>query len=239
MATAIPRADSRNQLLRAMSQIDYDLLAPHLTLHSLTRGQVLFERDAPIDTIWFPESGVGSIILTSPAGLTAESGLFGRDGFGPVSVALGADTSPYKAVAQVGGECHAIPTAPFRRVMAASVSLRDLLLRYTHVLQIQMAYTTLSNAVHQIDERLGRWLLMTHDRTDGSELPLTHEYLSIMLGVRRPSVTTALHVLEGHGFIRSERGCIIIRDRASLEHFAEDSYGAPEAEYERLMGPLR
>ena len=80
---------------------------------------------------------------------------------------------------------------------------------------------------------------MIHDRVDGAELALTHEFMSIMLGVRRPSVTTALHALEGYGFIRSERSCVIVRNREALEEFAADGYGAPEAEYERLIGPLR
>lgn len=103
---------------------------------------------------------------------------------------------------------------------------------------VQTSYTALSNAVHPIAERLARWLLMSDDRLDG-DLPLTHEFLSIMLAVRRPSVTTALHVLEGNGFIRAARGSIVVRDRAALEEFAGDAYGVPEAEYERLIGPLR
>jgi CRP-like cAMP-binding protein len=109
-------------------------------------------------------------------------------------------------------------------------------LRFAHAMTVQAHYTGLSNAVHPIDERLARWLLMCDDRTDGGKLELTHDFLSIMLAVRRPSVTTALHVLEGNGFIRSERGCIIIRNRRALEEFAGDAYGKPEAEYRRLMG---
>lgn len=132
-----------------------------------------------------------------------------------------------------------MPVAAFQGAVAQSASLRTLLLRFAQVLGIQTAYTALSNAVHHVDERLARWLLMAHDRVDGESLGLTHEFMSIMLAVRRPSVTTALHVLEGNGFIRSERSCVIIRNRAALEEFAGDSYGVPEAEYERLIGPMR
>lgn len=103
---------------------------------------------------------------------------------------------------------------------------------------MQTSYTALSNAVHPVDERLARWLLMCHDRVDGDELALTHEFLSLMLAVRRPSVTTALHVLEGNRFITAERGYITIRDRRRLEEFAGDAYGRPEAEYKRLIGPM-
>ena len=114
-----------------------------------------------------------------------------------------------------------------------------LLLRFVQALSTQTAFTALSNAVHQIDERLARWILMCDDRLDGADMPLTHEFMSIMLAVRRPSVTTALHILEGNRLIRAERGCIVVRDRAGLEEFAGDSYGVPEREYERLIGPLR
>ena len=129
--------------------------------------------------------------------------------------------------------------APFKDAISRSPSLHDLLLRYVQTLQLQASYTALSNAVHPIEERLARWLLMCHDRWDTNAMPLTHEFMSIMLAVRRPSVTTSLHVLEGNGFIRAERGNIIIRDRAGLEEFAGDSYGPPEREYERLIGRLR
>lgn len=104
---------------------------------------------------------------------------------------------------------------------------------------MQTSHTALSNAVHPIEERLARWILMCDDRSDAGEMPLTHEYMSIMLAVRRPSVTTSLHVLEGNGFIRAERGCVIVRDRAGLEEFAGDAYGSPEREYRRLIGSMR
>ena len=104
---------------------------------------------------------------------------------------------------------------------------------------MQVAHTALANGVHQIDERLTRWLLMVDDRMDGGEFPLTHEFMSVMLGVRRPSVTTSLHVLEGNGFIRAERGRITIVNRAAMERFAGDSYGAPEAAYARSVGAMR
>ena len=123
--------------------------------------------------------------------------------------------------------------------LAASATLRTTLLRYAQALSVQVSFTALSNAVHQIDERLARWILVCDDRIASGELALTHQYLSVMLAVRRPSVTTALHVLEGNGLIRAARGLITIRDRAGLEDFAGDAYGKAEREYERLLGPLR
>lgn len=236
---SIAKAQSRNRLVRTMSEADYALLAPHLQLLATPKGHILFERDARTDLIWFPESGLGSIIARSPDGLKVENGLFGREGFAPVSIVMGTGQSPHMAMVQVPTMCQVLPVAAFTDAIAASTTLRDLLLRYVQTLLVQTSYTALSNAVHLVEVRLARWLLMAHDRLDGNEVPLTHDYLATMLAVRRPSVTAALHRLEGNRLVRSERGCIIIRDRAGLERFGHDSYGAPEAEYERLIGPLR
>jgi hypothetical protein len=126
-----------------------------------------------------------------------------------------------------------------REAMRESDALRQLLARFAHVMSVQTSYTGLSNSVHRIDERLARWILMCHDRTSGDQIALTHEFLSVMLAVRRSSVTTALHVLEGKHLVYSERNLITIRDRRALELFAGDAYGVPEREYERLIGPMR
>ena len=233
------QADVRNLLLRKLPEQDFALLAPHLSPCDGPKGRVLFHQNEPVEAAWFMDTGIGSIVAVSPEGLRAESGLFGYEGFAPVAILMGSDRSPYEGLVQLPGECHTISAAALQEAIAASASLRDLLLRFAQTLSVQTSYTALSNAVHPIDERLARWILMSHDRIDGDELPLTHEFLSIMLAVRRPSVTTALHVLEGNRFIRSERGCILVRDRAGLEEFAGDGYGAAEAEYERLIGPFR
>ena len=229
----------RNQLLRRLAPEDFARLAPHLKALALPKDLVLLEPDQAIAEAFFPESGIGSIITISPEGQMIESGLFGRDGFSPAGLVMGAERSPYRTVIQVAGEGHCIDAQVLGEAANASPGLRDLLLRYAQTLSVQTSYTALSNAVHPIDERLARWLLMCHDRTAGDELPLTHDFLSIMLAVRRPSVTTALHVLEGNRFIRAERGVITVIDRRRLEEFAGDAYGRPEAEYERLIGPLR
>lgn len=233
------QADLHNRLLRRMSAEDFALLAPHLKACEEPRGRTLFEADQPTDRVWFLESGIASMVAISPEQLRAEAGVIGREGFFPISAALGSDSSPYEGVIQVPDDCHSIGLPAFRDAIGRSRSLHGLLLRFVQVMSSQMAFTALSNAVHAIDERLARWLLMCDDRVAGSELPLTHEFMSVMLTVRRPSVTTSLHVLEGNGFIRAERGCIIIRNRAALEAFAGDAYGKPEAEYERLIGAFR
>ena len=103
---------------------------------------------------------------------------------------------------------------------------------------MQASYSILSNAVHSVDERLARWLLMCHDRSPSDDLELTHQFIGVMLSVRRPSVTSSLHVLQGHGLIETSRGFVTILNRAALEAFAGDAYGGPEAEYRQLLGPL-
>ena len=120
--------------------------------------------------------------------------------------------------------------------MDANPTLRLFFLHYVQALLIQTSHTALANAQAQIEERLCRWLLMCHDRVDGDDLPLTHEFLATMLGVRRAGVTTAVHALEGRGLIRAERSSIQVLDREGMEVRADGTYGIPEADYERLVG---
>lgn len=215
---------------------DFDRLAPHLEQCRLERDKGLFAAGDTPEYAWFPDTGMGSLVATSPEGHRVESGVYGLDGFAPVGLILAAPVSPYDSMVQLPGSGWRVSAAVLVEAADASASLRTLLLRYAHALSVQTTYTALSNSVHPIDERLARWLLMCHDRTIGNELELTHEFLSLMLAVRRPSVTTALHTLEGNRFIRSERRCITILNRAGLEEFAGDAYGRPEEEYRRLLG---
>jgi CRP-like cAMP-binding protein len=226
-------------MLALMAPEDFKCLVPHLELVIMQRGFTLVEADHVIDYVYFFETGIGSIIAASPEGEEVEAGLFGWDGFSPVSAILGSITAPNRIIAQVPGEAYRIARNIFVDAVNNSVLLRNLVLRFVQVLNTQASFTALSNAVHSIDERLARWLLMCHDRHASDDIPLTHEFLSIMLAVRRPSVTTALHVLEGNGFIRSERGYVVVRNRHALEDFAKDAYGKAEAEYKKLIGPMR
>lgn len=229
----------RNRLLGALPPADLARLTPHLEARELPLGALLYPADHPIEEAWFIEEGLGSLVTQSPGGLSAESGLFGREGIAPTGLALGADRTTSEGTVQMAGRGYRIAAGALLAAMEESRPLRDLLLRFAHALWVQTSYTALSNAVHAVDQRLARWLLMCHDRVDGNELGVTHDFLAVMLAVRRPSVTNALHVLEGKGLIRSTRGCVTIRNRAALEAFAGDAYGPPEREYERLIGPFR
>lgn len=139
---------------------------------------------------------------------------------------------------QVSGEGFRVESPVLAALIETRPGLRKILIRYAQSMHIQTCFTALSNALHGIEERLARWLLMCHDRTDGDEIEITHEFLSVMLAVRRSSVTTALHVLEGNRFIKSERGLITVINRPALEAYAHDTYGPPEREYQRLIGGM-
>lgn len=228
----------RNNLLRLLPSEIFDRVESHLELVDLPRGMDLSLPNEPSAYAYFPEAGIASIVARSPQGQHAEIGIFGRDGMTPTAVVLDAEQDPYSIFMQVEGTGFRLPMEMLKLALEDRQCL-NLLTRYSQALAVQGAYTSLSNAVHHIDERLARWILMCHDRTDGDEISLTHEFLSIMLAVRRPSVTTALHLLEGRKFIYSERGVIIVRNRIALEEFARDAYGECEREYERLVGPIR
>ena len=226
----------RNCLLSALSADDYDLLAPHLEAVPLDKGQMLIEKNVPFEYVHFPERGLGSVMSSAPSTQRVETSLFGRDGMSGISLPLGTRQTPQTSIVQVEGDGHRIATGALEEAIGRSRSLHRLLLLYVQTTVAQTSSTALSNVIQSIEERLARWLLMVHDRVDGDELPLTHEFLSIMLGVRRPSVTTALHVLEGDHLISARRGLVTVLDRDALIEFAEGVYGEPEAEYHRLLG---
>ncbi|SCB58748.1 cAMP-binding domain of CRP or a regulatory subunit of cAMP-dependent protein kinases [Rhizobium aethiopicum] len=238
MAETIMRP-KENRLLALLPENEYSAVAAHLEPCATPRGFIIVEAGAAIEHVYFPCSGIGSVINVSSEGNRVEAGLFGRDGFAPTAAAVDAPLSILEVAVQVPGFSYRLPQTKLWDLMQTQPMFANLLHKSTHVLAIQAGFTALSNAVHEIDERLARWILMCHDRIDGDELALTHEFIALMLAVRRPSVTTALHLLEGDRFIRSLRGLVIIRDRAGLEEFASDAYGKAEEEYERLLGPLR
>lgn len=229
----------QNRLLAALTEADRALLRPHLEPIDLPLGRVLVEPDKIITHAVFAESGLCSVIASGTEGARIEIGLFGRDGIAAPALVLGADRIPHQIFMQVGGRGYRIAAEALRRATDTSASLRNLFLRYAQTFLVQTAQTALANAGAPAEERLARWLLMYHDRQDGDDLSVTHEFLSLMLGVRRPTVTVAIHTLEGAGLIRARRGRIRVLDRARLEEAAGEAYGPAEAEYERLIGPLR
>jgi CRP-like cAMP-binding protein len=226
----------RNSLLRAILPEDFARLEPLLQAVSFGPRDMIEAAGAPIENVLFMEAGVSSVVAKSPDGHQIEVGLMGRDGMTGVALLLGDDRSPNETFIQIAGDGFQIGAGELRQQLTQSSTLHATLLRYVHAFYIQTSHTALANGHFKLEERLARWLLMVHDRIDGDRMELTHEFLSIMLGVRRPGVTVALHILEGKGVIRSKRTLIQIVDRSGLEDLANGCYGVPEAEYRRIMG---
>jgi CRP-like cAMP-binding protein len=232
-------SDTTNILLNALSKRDLGLLTPHFTRVPLERDKVIVAADTPVEHVYFPESGIASIVATSTSGKRTEVGIFGRDGVSATCLLLGTDRSPHESFIQVaGGSAFRIDADRYLASVRQSETLRTMLLRYVQIAVVQGAQSTATNAHYRIEARLARWLLMCHDRADGDEIALTHEFMGMMIAADRSGVTITLHILEGAGMIRSKRGRVIILDREKLEDMAGDSYGLPEAEYRKLIGPL-
>jgi CRP-like cAMP-binding protein len=236
----LSKSSVRNRLLQAMSEDDFARLAPHLEPVILSVKDMLVEPNQPIEHVHFLEEGLASVVAISPDNERLEVGHIGREGMTGEPVILTVDQTPHQTFIQVAGSGLRMRAEALSGAMEASPSLKSLLLRWVQVLMIQTAQSALANGRYTIQERLARWLLMCHDRLDGDDLPLTHEFLSLMLGVRRSGVTEALHVLEGVKIVRTSRGRIHVLDREKLEEIAGDCYGLPEAEYAKLIGlPLK
>jgi CRP-like cAMP-binding protein len=225
-----------NRMLTALDNEDFGLLAPHLEMIDLPRQFKIAKPREKLDHVYFLESGVGAVMTVSSTGQMAEAGMFGWEGFVPTATIIGDDTVPYLVEMNLGGAGYRVPIAAMREATMRSSSFQVPLIKYMHVFATQVAYTALANIRYLLEQRLARWILMCHDRLRTDEMAITHDYIALMLGARRPGVTTSLHVLEGHHLIRSLRGSIIILDRPGLEEFAAGSYGIPEREYERLIG---
>ena len=224
-----------NRLLKAMTTNDFSRLQPHLEPVELQAGQSLTKPNARTEHFHFMEAGVASITNEGANG-RVEVGIIGREGLvGATPVLLGSDRVPYDHFIQVPGTGLRIDAAVVSTAVDESPVLRKLMLRYILTEMIQTRQTAFVNASQEIEERLARWLLMCHDRVDGDELLLKHEFLSMMLGVRRAGVSLALQQLEGAGCIRARRGRITVLNRKLLEEMADGGYGTPEAEYARLI----
>ena len=226
----------QNQLLSSLRAADLKLLKLFLKTVELGLQKVLIEPNKPIKHLYFPTSGIVSVVTASSRKRQIEVGMIGREGVTGVNVLLGEIRSPHTTYVQIAGRGQRINVEDLRKVLKRSASLRDSLLRFAQTLMVQKAYAALAIGQAKIAERLARWLLMAHDRLDGNELPLTHERLALMLCVQRTGVTTALNLLEGRRLIGLKRGIVVVRNRAGLEAVANGFYGAPEAGYRRLIG---
>jgi len=227
---------SRNRLLAAVPSEVLAELWPQLKSVELPLRQVFHAPGQPIDAVYFPETGCFSMLAYLEDDDDAEVGLVGREGFVGLPVLLGADHDDIEAMVQGPGTALQMDAQAFREERERFPVLRSLLLRYALFHHGQVARTAACNGHHHIDQRLARWLLMAHDRAEGDEFPMTHEFLSMMLGVRRAGVTVSASALQNAGYIQYGRGRIQITDRPGLESIACECYGVVRRAHDRLFG---
>jgi CRP-like cAMP-binding protein len=220
-------ASIKNRILSRLSAADMALLKPDLEPVELPLRHVLEVPNKPIQHSYFIEYGLASIVAAN-GHKRLEVGLIGCEGMTGLPIVLGNDRSPNETFMQVPGNGMRIPADKLRKAIAQSRSLELAFLSFAHAFMNQTARTALSNGTATLEERLARWLLMANDRLRGDEVPLTHEFLSLMLGVRRAGVTVALHYLEHRALIRLARKQIVITDRKGLEAAANGTYHKPE-----------
>jgi CRP-like cAMP-binding protein len=225
-----------NRLLQAMSSEDRALLAPNLHPVDMPLLRNMEKPNRLIEDVFFMETGIASVVGIQPNGTSVEIGLVGREGMSGAAVVLGTDRSPHATYIQVRGTGQKLATGALQMAIGQSRSMQTLLLKYVQAFAVQTAHTAIANARAKLHERLARWILMAHDRVSGDALSLTHEFLSLMLAVRRAGVTEATHVLIKQKLIKANRGEITVLNRKGLEKIAGDFYGVPEAEYRRLLG---
>lgn len=234
----VPTAEAsfRNELLRALPAEELGRLRPHLVPITLVTSQVLHEAEAPIDEMFFLESGLAFLAADTGSGLV-EVGTTGRDGFVGLPVLLSPEpVSVHRAFVQIPGRAYRLRAAVLREMSGALPVLHDRCLRYVQVMLMQNSQIAACNARHELPGRLARWLLMSRDRIDGDDLPVTQEFLSAMLGVRRAGISVVANALQSQGLIRQSRGRITLLDRAGLEEKACSCYRIIERNRARIVG---
>jgi CRP-like cAMP-binding protein len=232
---AFPIASVRNRILASLPLDVFQSIRNSLERVHIKRRTILLEQFQPIEYVYFIEHGFASVYARTQRDGPVEVSLVGRLGVVGVPIVLGQVRSPHRCIMQVNGEALRIPAEILARSLDRNPQLRRHLLKYVYVLLVQNAQTVLCNGRHSVQERLARWLLIALDRLDEDAVPVTHELLSISLGVRRPGITDCLNSLEQAGIVRGDRGAVIIRDRAALEKRACECYRIITAEFQRLL----
>jgi CRP-like cAMP-binding protein len=239
MSTAEPLSlQTGNLLLQTLPRDVLSRLQPDLEIVTLDFKKMLYKPGETIPYVYFPVSAVASVITVMENGDKVEVGTVGREGFVGLPVVFDSGEAPSSAesFAQVPGEALRMDAGVFLERLQRVPSLHALILRYAGTFFVQVAQSTACNRLHTIDERCARWLLMTHDRVGSDHVPLTQEFLSQMLGVRRASVNAVAGLLQKSGLIRYSRGTITILDRKGLEAASCECYQVIRKEYERLLG---
>jgi len=221
---------SPNRILSRLSRQDLALLEPHLEAVDLPVRKPLEARRKRIDQVYFIESGFASVVANGTSKPSIEVGIIGREGMTGLAIILGSNRAQHATYIQVAGKGLRISAARLREADERSNTLHRAMLRFVHAFLAQTTTTALANGRSKIEERLARWLLMANDRINGDDVPLTHEFLSLMLGTHRPGVTIAVQALEKAGLITTRRSHITIVDRKALERSSNGTYVRPNDE---------
>jgi CRP-like cAMP-binding protein len=229
------RGPTSNQLLAALPVGEMARWLPRLEPVEMALGQVLYEAGSPLSHVYFPATAIVSLLYVTESGDSTEIAVVGNEGVVGISLFMGGDTTPNRAVVQSAGSCYRLEAEAIKAEFYRSAPVMHLLLRYTQALITQMAQTAVCNRHHTVDQQLCRWLLTSLDRLQGNELTMTQELIANMLGVRREGVTEAALKLQHAGLISYSRGRIKVLDRPGLELRTCECYAVVKAEYARLL----
>ena len=227
---------SRNRLLAHFTQADYERLRPQLKPINLPEQFVLYAAQHPIEFVYFPESGVASLVVSMKNGKTVEVGTIGNEGFVGLPIVFGESAGPIGAFMQVPGAGLRMPAAAFRHEIERSATLRATLMHYAGTFFNQVAHSSACALLHPLEQRCCRWLMSTADRMPSDQFALTQEFLAMMLGVRRSSVSAVMGELQRKGFVRYSRGRVTLLDRKALQASTCECYHLMKGEFDRLLG---
>ncbi|MGZ5802452.1 MAG: Crp/Fnr family transcriptional regulator [Burkholderiaceae bacterium] len=230
---------NKNHLLAALLDADFDRISPHLELVPMLLGDVLYESGGKLSHVYFPTTSIISLHYVLENGGSSEMAGVGNEGVLGISLFMGGNTTPSRAIVQTSGHGYRLKASILMEEFNRGGPVMRLLLRYTQALMTQMSQTGVCNRHHSVEQQLCRWLLLTLDRLPTHDLTITQELIANMLGVRREGVTEAAGRLQGYGYISYRRGHITVLDRTGLEKDVCECYGVVKKEFGRLLSDVR
>jgi CRP-like cAMP-binding protein len=233
-----PDSPNHNHLLAALPAAEFERLSPHLELVAMPLGDVLYESGERLDHVYFPTTCIVSLLYVLENGASAEIAVVGNEGILGISLFMGGETTPSRAIVQSGGVGYRLKAPLLKQEFNRAGPVLRLLLRYTQALITQMTQTAVCNRHHSVEQQLCRWLLLSIDRLPSNTLKMTQELIANMLGVRREGVTEAAGNLQRAGLIRYNRGRIDVLDRPGLENAVCECYAVVKAEFGRLLADI-
>jgi CRP-like cAMP-binding protein len=224
-----------NKILLSIADKEYALILPHLEFINMPQRLSLYEPGQPLEFVHFPNMGMVSLVIATEDGRTVEVGEVGREGFAGIQAAVGINRNQVREVVQIAGDGFRVRIGSLQSVLPSTPELQRILTRYAVVQGMQFAQTAACNRLHNIEQRLARWLLITQDRVDSATLEITHDFLATMLGTDRPTVSLAARILQDKQIIEYTRGAVQILSREKLKECTCECYGVIQ-QYNRDIG---